>query len=270
MPLISVIITTKNEEANIKRFLMSLKNQTTKDFETIIVDNHSTDKTVEIANKFTDRIYLKGPERSAQRNLGVEKAKGKYVLIVDADMEFSPGVLGSCLDSIKNYKALIIPEKTVGNNFMANIRKFEREMYMGDATIEVARFFVKEVFCELGGYDLSLTGTEDYDLPKRIMDKYGRNSIGWAKQWIFHHEDGLTLIKQLKKKFYYAEKSVLYVKKHPDLILIQGNMLIRLAYIRNWKKFLQRPLLASTFVFIKVLENSAAVLGFFKGILIQK
>ncbi len=265
--LVSAIITTKNSERTVGTLLESLKSQTYLNLETILVDNSSSDETVEIAKKFTNNVFKKGPERSAQRNFGVKKAKGKYVLIVDADMELTKRVVESCVRRISDYKALIIPEKTVGEGLLVSIRKFEREMYMGDPTIEVARFFEKKVFNEFGGYDLSLTGTEDYDLPKRIMDRYGKNSIGWAKGWILHHEAGLTLIKQLKKKFYYASKSVLYVKKHPDLILTQGNMLFRAAYIRNWKKFLQRPLIAASFIFVRVLEAFAAFFGFIKGAL---
>lgn len=270
MDCVSAVITTKNEEKNIERVLTSLKNQTYPDIEIIVVDNYSSDKTTEIAKKFTRKVYQKGPERSVQRNFGVAKAKGKYVLIIDADMELTPKVVASCVENIKDHKALIIPEKTVGEGFMAQVRKFEREMYMGDVTIEVARFFEKRVFEEMGGYDPSLTGTEDYDLPKRIMDKYGAASIGWAKGWILHHETNLTLLKQLKKKFYYASKSVGYVKKHPDLVLTQGNMIFRPAYFRNWKKFFKKPVIALAFIFVRILEMTSALLGFLRGIVFKK
>ena len=84
---ISIIIATKNEENNISRLLRSLKEQTFRDFETIIVDNNSSDQTKKIASKFTSKIFIHGPERSTQRNYGLEKAIGKYILFLDADME---------------------------------------------------------------------------------------------------------------------------------------------------------------------------------------
>lgn len=268
MDRVSVIIPTFNEEKNIDRVLSSIKAQTYKNIETLVVDDGSIDGTIRIAKKFSVRVFArKHAERSTQRNFGVAKSRGKYVLIIDADMELMPKVIESCVKNLGEHKALIIPEKTVGKGFMAGVRKFEREMYMGDSTIEVARFFPKKIFEEFGGYDPKLTGTEDYDLPKRIMDKCGNSSVGWAKEWILHHETGLTLGKQLKKKFYYAEKSVLYAKKHPNLIMTQGNMLFRPAYFRNWKKFLQKPFIASSFIFVKILEMAAAFLGFLKGVL---
>ncbi len=265
--MISVIIPTFNEEKNIGRLLQSLKKQSYKKWEAIVVDDGSKDKTIQIAKKFTKKVFARRhAERSVQRNFGATKAKGEYLLFLDADMELSPNVLEACLKNSKNYKALIIPEKTVGDGFMATIRRFEREMYMGDKTIEVARFFDRKVFEEFSGYDENLTGAEDYDLPKRIMDKYGIKSINWTKKWILHHETQLTLTKQLKKKFYYAGKSASYARKHPDLIATQGNMLFRKAYFKNWRKFLKDPLTGIAFLIIRILETTAAILGYIKAV----
>lgn len=263
LSMVSVIITTKNEEKNITRLLESIKSQSYKDIEVIVVDNNSTDKTLEISKNYTDKVYTKGPERSAQRNFGVEKAKGEYVLILDADMELTKDVVKSCVEGIKNNKALIIPERTVGEGFMAQIRKFEREMYMGDDTVEVARFFERKVFNEFDGYDVRLTGAEDYDLPKRISTKY---TVGRIKEYILHHETGLTLVKQLKKKYYYASKSALYATKHPDLISRQGILVFRMAYLRNWKKFLTHPLLGFLLIVVRLLETFFAAIGFLKAV----
>ncbi len=259
-PLVSIIIPTYNEEKNIERLLKSIKAQSYSRCESIVVDDGSTDATISLAKKYADKVFArKHAERSIQRNFGASKAKGTYLLFLDADMELTKHVVKSCIENMDGHKALIIPEKTVGKGFMAIIRRFEREMYMGDPSIEVARFFDKNIFNEVGGYDENLTGAEDYDLPYRISKKY---SIGWAKEYILHHETQLTLIKQLKKKFYYAGKSASYAKKHPGLISTQGNMLFRKAYLRNWKKFVMHPLVGTTFIVIRLLEASAAVAGF--------
>lgn len=264
--MVSVIITTKNEEKNIERLLTSIKKQKYKTVEIVVVDNNSQDKTVDISKKYTKNVFTKGPERSVQRNFGVSKSKGDYLLILDADMELTPNVISDCIKKILKYKALIIPEKTVGQGILAEVRKFEREMYMGDKSIEVARFFRRDVFLKLKGYDTELTGAEDYDLPKRIMDKYGDDSIAWSKEWILHHETGLTLEKQLQKKFYYAKNSAAYAAKYPELVKTQGNMLLRKAYFKNWRKFLKKPFLASVFIFVRVLEAIAAIMGYISAV----
>ena len=90
-PLVSVIVTTKNEEKNVEECLRSVKNQTFREIELILVDNYSRDRTIEIAKKYADKVYLRGPERSSQRNLGAEISEGKYLLFLDSHVIPSPG-----------------------------------------------------------------------------------------------------------------------------------------------------------------------------------
>lgn len=263
--LVSIILTTKNEEKNIERFLQSVEKQTYKNIEVIVVDNKSSDKTKEIAKKYTRKVYDCGPERSAQRNFGAKKSRGGYLVFLDADMELSPGVIKDCVATIRRLgvKALTIPEKTVGKSFFAKIRRFEREMYMKEPDYEVPRFFEGKIFFEYGGYDKRLTGPEDYDLPYRIKKTY---KIGRISKYIFHHEEGLTLKKQLSKKYYYAKKGALYASKHPRLIWVQGTILFRKVYLKHWRKFLQHPALGISFIIVRSLETIWAVSGFISAV----
>jgi glycosyltransferase involved in cell wall biosynthesis len=81
-PTISALVITKNEESNIGACLETLRWVD----EVLIVDAESTDRTVEIASRYTQEIFIRpwsgyGP----QKNFGIERAKGEWVLIVDAD-----------------------------------------------------------------------------------------------------------------------------------------------------------------------------------------
>src|SRR5260221_10860805 len=96
-PLVSIIITTKNESLVIERLLQSIKKQSHPQIETIVVDNYSTDTTQKIAKKYTKRVFEFGPERSAQRNYGAKMSKGSYIVFLDADMELSPKVIEECV-----------------------------------------------------------------------------------------------------------------------------------------------------------------------------
>jgi glycosyltransferase involved in cell wall biosynthesis len=259
--LVSVIIPAFNEEKNIGRLLESIKGQTYKKIEIIVVDDGSKDNTSDISRKFTQKVYIrKHAERSIQRNFGASKAKGKYLLFLDADMELTPKVIEDCIKTAKKkYKFLVIPEKTVGDNYIAKIRNFEREMYMNDFSVEVARLFEAQVFWEFKGYDPELTGPEDYDLPYRISRKY---KIGRSHEYILHHEENASIQKLLRRKYYYAKNGSSYVKKHPELILTQGNLLFRKSYFKNWKKFVQKPFLGLSFVIVRVLETIWAISGY--------
>lgn len=87
IPMITAIVLTKNEEKNIVPCLESLSWCD----EVVVVDDRSEDKTVEIAKKKGAKVYSRTMlgDFSAQRNFGLEKAKGEWVLFVDADERVS-------------------------------------------------------------------------------------------------------------------------------------------------------------------------------------
>src|SRR5690349_16355755 len=102
--VVSLVVTTKNEAQVLERLLKSLKSQSYLDIEIIVVDNNSTDKTKEIALKYTNLVFSFGPERSSQRNFGAKKATGKYLLFLDADMELEKEVVAECVNLAKAEK----------------------------------------------------------------------------------------------------------------------------------------------------------------------
>jgi glycosyltransferase involved in cell wall biosynthesis len=258
---ISVVITTKNEEHVIENLLKSIFEQTYRDYEIILIDNNSSDNTASIAKKYGVKVYSKGPERSVQRNYGVEKATGDYVLILDADMVLTKNVLRE-LSGINNQMA-VVPEKSYGEGFFVKYKIFEREFYEGEEFIEAPRFFSKKLFLKYGGYDKDITGPEDYDLPLR-MKKDGYKS-GRIKSYILHNEKKFNPLTSAKKKFYYASKAGLYVKRHKEMIFVQGNLIFRPVYFKKWRKIINNPLLSFGMILIKILEGSAAVLGYIYG-----
>ena len=86
-PTLSVLIITRNEENNIRSCLESV----TWVDEIVVVDACSDDRTVEISRQFTDRVYSNTwPGFPAQRNFGLERTTGKWVLILDADERVTP------------------------------------------------------------------------------------------------------------------------------------------------------------------------------------
>lgn len=270
-PLISVVITTRNEESVIRDLLESIKKQTYKNREIILVDNNSTDKTCEIAREYTKKVYTKGPERSAQRNYGVEKAGGEYVVILDADQQLAPTTLQEVVDEFAgNFKmgALVIPEKSFGSGFWTQFKVFEREFYVGEDDIEAARFFRRSLFKEYGGYDLSITGPEDWDLPLR-MRKAGVK-IGRTKSFMLHNERVFNPWKSAKKKFYYASGASGYWKRHPEMISSQGNLLLRSVFFKKWRKLVSHPFLSIGMFFVRGLEMSGAGLGFLYGVTFKR
>src|SRR3989337_3636674 len=88
-PKISIIVPTLNEEKNIKDFLDSLEKQTWTNFEIIVVDGGSTDKTINIAESHQTKIIVKKELREfPSRNIGAKMACGEILLFTCADVTF--------------------------------------------------------------------------------------------------------------------------------------------------------------------------------------
>jgi len=262
--LVSIIIPTKNESKNIKRCLLSCQDQTYKNIEIIIIDNYSTDNTLDIAKQFTKNIYLAGFERSQQRNYGAAKAKGIYLLFLDADMELETGLVKSLITEVKNgeYRAIIIPEKSTGRGFWAKSVALERSCYLGDPTIEAARLFEKKLFDQLGGFDENLTAAEDWDLTLRAKT-FGAK-ISRIKNFLMHHETN-SFKNLVLKKYYYAQDISSYAKKHPYQFIKQSNLILRPAYLRNWQKLAKDPLYTTGFLTIKIFQTILGAIGFLRS-----
>ena len=103
--LITVIVTVYNREKYLKQCLDSLKNQTYTNFEAIIVDDGSTDSSIEIIKSFLEdkRFKLIESEHigfSAVKNIGLDNVKGKYIIFLDSDDFVYPEWLEFLYDAI--------------------------------------------------------------------------------------------------------------------------------------------------------------------------
>jgi len=257
--LVSLIIPTKNSEETIGTCLKSVREQTYPNIEVVVVDSYSSDGTREIAEKFGAKIIESRAMRSKARNIGAEKATGALTLFLDSDMELSPKVIEECVNKVKEgYDTVIIPEVSVGIGFWANCKALEKSCYIGDELIEAPRFFKREVFEAVKGYDPELEAGEDWDLNQRI-GKAGYR-IGRIRAFIRHHEGRLSLRETMLKKYQYGKTLELYRIKHPKEAKDQLN-LIRPAFIKNWKILAKDPIHALGMLFMKTCELGAVALA---------
>jgi glycosyltransferase involved in cell wall biosynthesis len=256
---VSAVVTTRNSADTLGDCLESIRAQTYDDVELVVVDNQSTDVTREIADRFADVVLDAGPERSAQRNHGVEASSGEYVLIVDSDMILLPRVVAQCvaLAVSEQAVAIVVPERSIGDGFLARAKALERSCYLGDAAIEAARFFAREAFDRYGGYDERLTGPEDWDLPARMR---ARERSARVEEMILHQEGNLRLRPLLRKKFYYGKSAYRYAQRHPELARKQLTP-FRGAFVRNWRLLARRPVLSAAMLGMKAAELGAGGLG---------
>lgn len=265
-PLFSIIVTTKNNTSTLDACLQSIAAQTYKPTELIIVDNFSTDNTLEIAKRYTNKVWTQGPERTVQRNFAIGKASGEYVVIIDSDMELAPEVIEQCATALadKSVAGVTIPEESFGEGFWAQCKRLERSFYVGVPWIEAARAFHRTTLEKLGGYDESLVSGEDWDLSKRA-ERFGK--IVPISAFIRHNEGRINLPKTLKKKYYYAQHAKAYLKQNP----VNSKLTAQQGPLRRYKLFFSRPtklfknpILGLGMLFMKTSEFTAGAAGYFK------
>lgn len=262
-PLVSVIIPSCNSAATIEQCLQSLKKQTYKHIEIIVVDRDSTDGTKDIARRYTSLVYNARPERSAQVNFGVRKSKGKYLYRVDSDFIVQPEVVTQCVNLCESHRfdgIAVHNTSADGLGFWSEVRKLERDTYIDDAIIVAVRFFSKKSWEKIGGFDETLYGPEDYDFHNRFVAvgfQWGRIN---AKE--FHLGEPKTLIDIWYKHYWYGKQMLFYFKKHPSISLLQFNP-IRISYFRHFTIILRHPLLALGLIIMTVTKFIAGGLGLF-------
>lgn len=104
--LLSIVIPTLNEEKYLPGLLESIKGQNFKDYEIIVADAGSEDRTVEIARSFGCRV-VKGGRLPRGRNKGAEVAKGDFILFLDADSRLEKDSLNELLKEFKRRKLVV-------------------------------------------------------------------------------------------------------------------------------------------------------------------
>lgn len=234
--------------------------------EIVIVDGKSTDGTFGLAKKYKCKIYTYIPnvtygsfDASYKRNYGAKKATGNYIYWVDADMRLQPNLLEEAVKLSQTFDAIIIPEESVGIGFWARAKNLERRCYWNDDTVESPRFFKKSTWDDIGGLDESLgAGGDDLDLHQKTLE-HGYK-VTRTKAMAIHNEGNLSLSKLFTKRFRYGRDILKYLYKRPTNSIISF-FPIHMAYLRNWRLFIHRPVDTIFFIIMRSTEYFAGFLG---------
>ena len=172
--MLSIIIPTFNEEKYLPKLLDCIKAQTYKNYEVIVSDANSKDKTRKIAKKYKCRI-AKGGLPAVGRNNGAKTAKGDILLFLDADVKFDKNFLKSALNEIKerNLNVAGCYINPLGDNIIDKI--FFR---IFNLWVVATQFFYPNasgsgIFCKkwlhkkVNGFDETIKLSEDMDYVKR-------------------------------------------------------------------------------------------------------
>ena len=264
-PLVSILIPTYNSAKTIKDCLESAKNQTYKNLEIIVVDNHSSDETKNISEKYCSRIFVVGPERSAQMNYGVSRSRGKYILRVDSDMMLDKDLVQDCImlcqEGAQAVVVPVLPHPNGPENFWVSCRMLEQRMLLDDLVNVAPRFIERDVFLSVGGYDESIVAWEDYDLHNRLL-KSGCKMACLQKSALWHLGEATSLGEVVIRMVKYGKTGSLgqFTKKHGTGGLKQISVL-RPSYFRHRNFFVSDPLHFIGIFVMKLVQTCSVALG---------
>jgi glycosyltransferase involved in cell wall biosynthesis len=213
--MISIVFPTLNEEKVIGDSLEALESRMTIPHEIIVSDGGSTDKTVEIARQWADRVVIySGMGRqtiAGGRNNGAAAARGEFLVFMDADSRIDDpdAFFAEALKQFEEHpkvvaltaKVRVYPEdetlmdRIVFGVLLFNVRVLNNLFHRGESVGEF-QMMRKEIFDKLGGFRTHLITREDADMflrlslvgrtmlgPKLLVYHSGRRAhkIGWPK-----------------------------------------------------------------------------------------
>jgi GT2 family glycosyltransferase len=171
-------------------------------------------------------------------------------------MILSQSVIEECVTECEHdgADALYVPERIVGNGFWIRVRDFERSFYTG-TVIDAVRFIRKKLFLQVGGFDETLVGPEDWDFDRRVR-KIGRTGITIAP--LYHNEGKFIIKRYLKKKGYYTNGIQRFIEKwgsndQETLKLVGMRYRLIGVFVEDgkWKKLIKNPLLTVAMYFLR-------------------
>jgi glycosyltransferase involved in cell wall biosynthesis len=245
--LLSVVVAALNSEATIGRTLSSVFSSKLRrsDFEVILVDNGSTDSTVEVAKRYPVKIYSCAKRgQGAARNLGVKKARGEIICFTDSDIV----VTEDWLERIADFFGSNPGVDGVGGPIFAplrgqanNLQRLEGELYARTHNFPVCMMkcefgekknalysancaYRRNVLVSSGGFDESGIDAVDIDLCWKLILK-GKHLVFDPELRVFHLGFPSSLKKVFKEQFRWGQSEARLKMRYPGSPGLRNKML---------------------------------------------
>ncbi len=228
--MVSVIIPNYNREALITRAVNSVLAQSYSEVEVIVVDDCSTDNSIEKIKTIEDeRLTLIKLEKNsgacAARNRGIKAAKGEYISFLDSDDEWDKDKLKKQLDFLKKKKADIVVcnywyEKNGKTSLHVDENhpdKFTYNELLDVNNITTGAMFVKkQLFKKVGLFDEKMPRYQDWELVLRIAKAVDIYFINEPLLTLHFQENSITSSTGMEKKYFALER--MFEKNKDDIM----------------------------------------------------
>jgi glycosyltransferase involved in cell wall biosynthesis len=230
---ISIVIPIRNSEKTLANCLESVLNQNYKNYEIILIDNNSKDKTKEIIAEYSQKdnriSHFFEPKigRSPARNLGILKSTGDIIAMTDSDCIASKTWLEKLIQPItKDNESIVMGnEQGIINNYWSrNIqdsnstfnKKNLYNKYIN--TLDTKNFAIKSKVIKEFMFDDNLNNFEDFDLYLRLSKKYKIRFLSENKIGHYHRNSFITNITLNINRGYWTMKIYKKYKKNDNSI----------------------------------------------------
>lgn len=237
---ISVITVTKNSEKFLEENLQSLKKQSYRNFEHIIIDGQSTDKTIDIIKKYSSEIYYWVSESDnglyEAMNKGIERSTGDIIGILNSDDIFYPEALSIVNKYFSNYQDIDFLFGTVEKHkLMHGFNPKKINWTFGFYSTHSVGFFIKRTSqLKLGLYDTQYKYSADYDLFYRMIVKKNFKGTSTKKNEIFGKFRKGGLSSRIKYIDFLKENNRIRINNGQNKLIVYIIFLLRV--IRNFKR----------------------------------
>lgn len=268
MPKVSVVIPTYNAIAYLPATVASVLEQTYKDFELLIVDDGSSDRTVEWVSALTDprvRLIVQENQGSAgARNRGITEAQGEYIAFLDADDLWNPTKLEKqvqCLEAnpavglvntwVVNMEATGTPtDQVLISNAEGDIWQTiaeENQIFCGSAPM-----VRRSCFEAVGVFDQTLRSAEDWDMWIRIASCYHFAVV--KEPLVFYRQHANSKSNNLQRHLHHRLKVIdkTFASASPELQYLKNQ-----AYGRAYLSVAWKPLMAKDYEHASSLRQQA-------------
>ena len=298
---ISVIVPVKNGEDNIEKCIMAILDQELQPFEIIVIDGHSTDKTVEIVRRFPVRlIYEEYGTVGGARQIGLVNARGNYIAFTDADCiperrwlrnlanSFEEGIVGvgggirNIGDGLWEQSIALALDSFLGGANSVQDRVYNEKRIVKSIS-GCNSIYKRDILIKVGGFNKDLSINEDTEINYRLR-KLGK--LLYVPNAIVLHDQKRT-IKEFAKRMYlfgygrgnvrifdlqvippimaFAVILLLFISVNGFLFMVVLYMIILLFFDLILFSRIRGTIFLITIPIVFLLEHIAYSFGFWKG-----
>ncbi len=261
----SIIVPVRNGEKTINTCIDSILKQK-EDFELIIVDNNSTDSTKKIISDKKDKrikyVFEEKVGRGSARNTGISNAKGKIILMTDADCIVPENWIKEMTKNMPKEKAVMGGEFPIQENYWTkNVQKansdFLKNLVKKDyiSSLDTKNFAIESKLAKKINFDKNMGALEDFEFYLRLK-KYTKIRF-LPKIKVGHNHPGslISIIKTNFERGFWAEKIFQKHKDNQEPFLECRSIKNTLRFIKELPiEFIRKPL--KEFLFKKIYDSA--------------